>query len=432
MSGSAATGERDPIERLRARFASARRVADAVLYEGYVLYPYRASSRKNRWRWTFGVVAPRAWREAGGCEPSAVALECLIDHPGEARVEGLLRFLQVERRTVEARDADGGFRRVEELEAAGRRVIAWDEAAPRELGFAFPLDDGRVARLAAPGARSEETLVDAQGTVAGRLVRQQAPLSIALAAARAPAGEGLSRLRIAVENLTPCPDPAAAREEAVAWSLVGAHLLLAVSGGSFVSLIDPPERARDAARGCASDRLFPILVGMPGRHDQLLGSPIALADHPQIAPESPGESYDATEIDELIALSTLSLTDEEKREARATSARSSALIERVERLSPEALLKLHGARRPPRQTAPAQGSRVRIRIRPAAGARRSDAQDLFLDGRVAVVEQVLEDLEGRTCLALLLEDDPASELHRWHGRRYHFYPDEVELLEGAP
>src|SRR5262249_49789449 len=156
----------------------------------------------------------------------------------------------------------------------------------------FPLEQERVARMAAPGARSEEELIDRTGAVAGRIVRTQSPLQIALAASSAPLGDGLHRLRLTVENVTPCFDPAAPREEAVAWSVVGAHLVLAVSGGSFVSLIDPPERARAAARACVSEGLWPILAGMPGRHDQLLGSPIALADHPQIAPESPGESYD--------------------------------------------------------------------------------------------------------------------------------------------
>ena len=49
-----------------ASFELARAVADAVLYEGYLLYPYRRSSGKNRVRWQFGVLAPRPWLAATG------------------------------------------------------------------------------------------------------------------------------------------------------------------------------------------------------------------------------------------------------------------------------------------------------------------------------------------------------------------------------
>ena len=63
------------------RFAAARAVADAVLYEGYVLYPYRASAQKNQMRWQFGVLAPGGYAEATGSERSTCRTECVVD-PG--------------------------------------------------------------------------------------------------------------------------------------------------------------------------------------------------------------------------------------------------------------------------------------------------------------------------------------------------------------
>jgi hypothetical protein len=57
---------------------------------------------------------------------------------------------------------------------------------------------------------------------------------------------------------------------------------------------------------------------------------------------------------------------------------------------------------------------------------------MFLDGRVGVVEEVREDFDGQTHVAIILEDDPAAELHRWYGRHLHFRPDELELVEAAP
>jgi hypothetical protein len=231
-----------------------------------------------------------------------------------------------------------------------------------------------------------------------------------------------------------------ARAEVVASSLVGAHVVLSVAGGAFVSLLDPPPPLRAAAEACRNEGVFPVLAGDPERRDILLASPIVLYDHPEVAPESPGQSFDATEVDELLTLSTRSLTDDEKREARATDRRAAELLDRAERLSDEALLGLHGARRDGTagagDGAPAgaivRGCRVRIRLRPVTGAHRTDAQDMFLDGRLAVVEEVREDLDGVVHVAVLVEDDPASELHRWYGRHLHFRPDELELIEAAP
>ena len=73
----------------------------------------------------------------------------------------------------------------------------------------------------------------------------------------------------------------------------------------------------------------------------------------------------------------------------------------------------------------AKGSRVRLR----PGARRADAQDMFLAGRIATVEGVFFDVEAHSYLAVTLEEDPAAELYQWHGRYLYFSPDEVEPLE---
>ena len=157
-----------------------------------------------------------------------------------------------------------------------------------------------------------------------------------------------------------------------------------------------------------------------------------LYDHPQIAAESPGDTFDGTEIDELLALSTRSLTDEEKREARATDRRAAEVIDRAERLSDAALLALHGTRRERAASASAPAAACACASAAPTGARRTDAQDMFLDGRIGIVEEVREDFDGQTHVAVMLEDDPAAELHRWYGRHLHFRPDELELVEAAP
>jgi len=168
----------------------------------------------------------------------------------------------------------------------------------------------------------------------------------------------------------------------------------------------------------------------------VLASPIILYDDPAIAPESPGDLFDGTEIDEILTLRTMTLTDEEKREARATDPRAAAIVDRVDAMPPELLERLHGAVRSLRPVQPsvtvagvrvAEGSRVRLR----PNLRGADAQDMFLAGLVATVRTVLTDVDGVTYVAVTLDDDPGADLQHTHGRYRYFSPDEIEPLEVA-
>src|SRR5262245_57774536 len=139
------------------------------------------------------------------------------------------------------------------------------------------------------------------------------------------------KVRVRIENLSAWPlDAPAGRSHALRWSFVATHTLLAVRDGVFVSLLDPPAWARHAAAACANLHTWPVLVGDKNRRDIMLSSPIILYDYPQVAPESPGDLFDATEIDELLTLRTMTLTDEEKREARGTDARAAAMLDRID------------------------------------------------------------------------------------------------------
>lgn len=439
------------------------RVADAVLYEGYLLYPYRRSSGKNRVRWQFGVLFPRAWAREHGLTDTGVAgsaeswwqqTECLIEPAGghPVTVTARLRFLQLIRRFVtgDGHPSDARF---------------FDEAVPRRFDLEVPLGDlpaaGRRVRLTAPGGVSIHPRTDAAGRpVAGRVVRRRLPVTAMVTitaehgarAADAPAGrEALTRLRIRVDNGGGIADPTCPREEALRSALLATHTLLTVRGGAFVSLLDPPAWARPAAERCVNVHTFPVLAGAGGGRATVLSAPILLYDHPRVAPESPGDLFDATEIDEILSLRTLTLTDAEKREARATDRRAAAIIDRVEAMSPQTFGRLHGTVRSVRPIEPRagaagrgratfpdqDGARVvvagtvvrrgsRVRLRPRR--RGSDPQDLFLDGRTAVVEAVLRDVDGSDHLAVTVESDPGAELNRWYGRFRYFSPDEVEPL----
>jgi hypothetical protein len=415
-------------------FDRARAVADAVLFEGYALYPYRPTSPKNQLRWQFGVLAPRAASEATRSDPWWLELQCLVTGGAATRVDGKLRFLRLRKRRV----ATPAGEPIASLEVAGKLLVPWDEGEVCELDFAHPLSSSETTMsFTLDGAESEESICEAGAHAGGaelaRVRRTQAPLSITLAIASEATGvDGVRKLRLRVENSSACAEPAAPRDQMLAGALLGTHLLLAVDGGEFISLLDPPLALASAAASCRNVGTYPVLAGEPGRRDLLLSSPIILYDHPAVAPESPGNLFDATEIDEILSLRTLLLTDEEKRLARATDAHVAAIIDRVDALPTEAWSRLHGAFRDRADSARvrigdaavAAGSRVRLR----PGPRRSDAQDMFLDGRTATVQEVKRDLDGRACLAVTVDDDPAADLHAWHGRYHYFYADEVEPL----
>ena len=243
-------------------------------------------------------------------------------------------------------------------------------------------------------------------------------------------------------------------------SLIGTHLIAEVTDGEFVSLLEPPAAAVGAVAGCRQHRCFPVLAGRPGERDLVLVSPIILYDHPEIAEQSEGALYDSTEIDEILTLRVMTMTDEEKAAARATDPLAAQIIDRCDSMSPEAMLNLHGvlrnphtpteepglipeipegvewwdpladnAVRPDIDAVLVNGVRVtrgsRVRLRPS---RRADAQDLFFAGQVARVTSVHEDVDGDQHVGVVLEDDPAADLHDWYGRYLYFAPDEVEPL----
>jgi hypothetical protein len=465
-----------------AGFGSARAVADAVLYEGYLLYPYRRSSAKNRVRWQFGVLAPRGWIQAhGGGRRETVAgsadawrqrTECLLEARDGAELDLRVRFLQPQHRSVQALTG-GEFVEVDALEVDGQRQLTFDEAVPREHDVHVRLAElaGRehVEHVAVPGGEEAEAF----GGQA-RVVRTRCPLAatVLLSVTDAGAPFPLHRLRVEVRNAAEGVDPGLPRAQALQHSLVAAHCLLAVRGGEFMSLLDPPAWAASAAKRCANLHTFPVLAGAHGGRDVLLSSPIIMYDHPEVAPESPGELFDACEIDEILSLRTLTLTDEEKREARATDPRAAEIIDRVDVIPKEMFARLHGAVRSlrpvtdggpraeppnaaleppplPAPTAPwwdpgadasvspttdyvvvdgvrvARGSRVRLHPR----AQGTDVHDMFLEGRIGRVEAVLLDVDDARHVAVVLEDDPGADVHQWYRRYHYFAPEEVCPLD---
>jgi hypothetical protein len=322
-----------------------RAIADAVLYEGYILWPYRRSAMKNQRRWTFGGVYPRAHSAAHPDDPWTMRTECLLEGGADARVEVRVRFLHVVARQV-ARVADGGLEPVDELTIGTERHVTWGEAVEREIAVR-PADAGAIAvcgrrvGIDVPEATERDDLLAADGTPAGALLRSWRGLEGAVEVGAERLDTALWRISVTVANTTPWDGDD--REAALERTFCSTHTVLhAAGGGAFVSLTDPPDALRAHAEACENVGTWPVLVGDPGATGTLLSSPIILEDHPRIAPESPGDLFDGGEIDQMLVLNIVSLTDEEKAEMRATDPRAREILERTEALTPEEIMRLHG------------------------------------------------------------------------------------------
>ncbi|WP_193043249.1 hypothetical protein [Mycolicibacterium baixiangningiae] len=433
----------------------ARAVADAVLYEGYLLYPYRATSRKNQARWQFGVLGPPGAAAAGIGEDDSLSAQLLVEPAGRPTLSLAVRFLQLQRRQAEKASPSGEFTPVDELATAGGSWMTWDEAVTRDV----PVDPVPLETMTLRLAIHTGSGCDIETVDGGQLVRTRCDLHAELTV-RAQSDGPLIRVTVSVRNTGPAAD---GKDDAIARSLIGTHVIAEVRDGAFVSLLEPPDAVTDAAARCAQHRCYPVLAGPPGARDLVLMSPIILYDHPEIAAQSEGALYDSTEIDEILTLRVMTMTEQEKAQARATDPLAAAIIDRCDAMSPEAMLNLHGVLREPHAGDPplipeipdgvdwwdpladtavaperdavlVGGVRVcrgsPVRLHPS---RRADAQDLFYADRLAHVASVHETVDGDAQIGVVLDDDPGADLHDVYGRYLYFAPDELEPInEGSP
>ncbi len=377
-------------------FDQVQQIADAVLYEGYLLYPYRQTSVKNQQRWTFGGVYPDAYSAAQrGTDASMMQTECLVTGGDDATVTVRVRFLHLialavgertsppdplsfrrrkERGSNTGEDTDSDtchshssesplsfalgkgegpgvrfpFRLVDELPVGDRLFRPRQEAVERSVDAAnLPLANLLTAPahvpIHFPASEEIEPLRDAANNAVGALIRTHKAIDglITIGAERVAAG--VCKLSIRIENLTALETAGIPnREDAIPLTFISTHTILGVRNGAFVSLIDPPTDMQEAVADCQNVGTWPVLAGEEGDRSMILSSPIILYDYPQIAPESAANLFDGTEIDEILTLRILTLSDDERREIQQSDARGRDLLARTEAIPQEHFMKMHG------------------------------------------------------------------------------------------
>jgi len=280
-------------------------IAAAVLYEGYLLYPYRASSIKNRQRWNFGVLYPPAYAEQqSGADAWRSQTECLVEAGAGAKLNVRVRFLQLNQSERQPGDSSAADERDLALLSLNVRKLT---SQPARLGVKF------------------------------------APIEAEIEVTATPLNGDLFKINVSISNRTAFTG--STREDALKQSLLSTHSILNIDGGEFISLLDPPQHLAGFAAGCNNVGTWPVLAGEPGQRDTMLSSPIILYDYPQIAPESPGALFDGTEIDEILTLRIMTLTDREKLEMGLSDDRAREILERTESMPPEQFMKMHGVLR---------------------------------------------------------------------------------------
>lgn len=278
-------------------------IVNAVLYEGYMLYPYRPSSVKNQQRFNFGVVYPRAYSESQhGTDAWTMQTQCLVEGSDQAYCQVKIQFLRMVSRAiarVSSPVADfsevnqENLRQVERLLIGDRTFQPWQEAVEEVVEVAeFSLAALSIQSMQWPfrlsGGQEKEAIRDENGLIAGVIERDKNSVSGSIDIKTELVTPGLFRLTVHISNTSRLNEHVPlTREYALAHALVSAHTILEVRGGEFVSLIDPPKAYCEFAAKCQNVGTWPILVGSPGERDTMLSSPIILYDYPEIAPESP-------------------------------------------------------------------------------------------------------------------------------------------------
>jgi hypothetical protein len=388
-------------------------ISRAILYEGCVLYPYRSSAFKNqRPGWGFGALLPPTFVAANSHERDYFASQILALAKEDAEVCVDVRFLQLSDNEKDDAPVERN------IAFSGRLGDLHGEYILRT--FAYPaaaIGEANVIGFAALGA--EELMPE------------------------------IFKLMLRVRNCSSLPQiETPDRDRALRQALLSAMAIITIEhSGEFVSLLDPPEQLRDAAAICRQTGVFPVLAGDPGERRAVIVSPIVLEDFPQIAAESAGDFFDSSEIDEMLTLRLLTLSESERQEIQSTSA-GNKILSRTETLPPEMIRKLHGVFRSrgsstgvevrefeefepgePVSTVEIAGAQLRkgdrVRLWPKKSA---DIFDLALRGRLATIESLERTLEGEVSVAVTVDDDPGQDLGalRQIGHRFFFRPDEIE------
>ena len=274
------------------------KICNALLYEGYALFPYRKNALKNQKRFNFGVLSPKSWAEKQINEHYFQQVELLVLTEKETNITFQTQFLQLSNDTE------------------------WQTATERQIAGEFSLDNLKIVEY------KEDNLF-------GKVKISSEHLA-----------NNVFKVRFVIENLTEISNAeTSTREQVLQFSFVSTHTIFQAENARFISQLEPPHEFVELTKSLQNIGVFPVLIGDKFKQNNVLASPIILYDFPEASEKSFDNFFDGLEIDELMILNIMALTDEEKRQIAETDERTRQIIEKINSATPEDLLRLHASLR---------------------------------------------------------------------------------------
>lgn len=407
-------------------------IVSSVLYEGHILYPYRANLRQtSHERFTAGRVYPEGYSQLHhSLEPSVIQTECLLIPTSELpELDVSVRFLQPLRRKIASvsegcKSADESVTKhniVPSLTVAGQTYQPWQEAAEREIALGPIILRSKqrnsiIVPFQYPAVCSHEHIRDEHGRVRGLILRNQEAVSGMVEIKTTPVKSDLIRVTVRLLNDTPI-DLANQRDyESVAMqTFVSTHTILHAKGADFVSSMNTPAEYASTISACKNIGTWPVLIGDESRqeHDTMLSAPACLPDYPKVASRELELPDLEGEIDELAMFSSITLS---VRDEPSIVAKRDVVPTPFELPGRVTTVSVGGAELKP-------GDRVRLR------SKHPGNTDILLDGRTAVIQALEEDKEHHIHIAVVLET--GDDQSRSSRVRFLYELDDVEPLKEA-
>lgn len=300
----------------------------ALLYEGYALFPYKRTATKNMKPVPFGVVYPQHYNFHHAEAHSHLQTECIVKGNADLEMEIKVRFLhlriknlleRVENGVVDERD-ENGFHAVESLQSGDENYVSGWEAIEREIAsgnvsISKLVQHGMECRIEFPEAEESRFLHNSANESVGKQIIRLSPLVglMTISARPIDGWENFFKITVKVINTTRVKNPnTASRNEIFKQSFLSTHTILRASGGEFISVFAPEEQWQAVVAQCQNINTWPVLVDQD--NSTMLSSPIIIYDHPQMAPQSTGDLFDSTEIEEALLLHVAVLSEAEKKD----------------------------------------------------------------------------------------------------------------------
>ena len=320
------------------------RIANTVIYEGYRLFPYSPSAIKNTRPSLFGVVYPEDFNRQDQSAGAHMQTECIMQGTDASELNVTLRFLQLKEMAFAMPDFAEGKDHVQNRDERAFSMHGYHEKKIETGSLRISeLETGRNFAIEFEQESKAETLRNATekpiATCISRLSRLKGSMSVL--ASRVEGTKDLFKISVRISNTTPLKNlKELDRDSVLRQSFLSTHLILRAQNGEFLSLTEMDGDIKKIAKGCNNVNMWPVLATK--ENDVMLSSPIILYDYPEIAPESTGDFFDSTEIEEYLLLHIAMLSDEEKEKFSQGDERLRAAFENAKKIGQDEMLKLHG------------------------------------------------------------------------------------------